>query len=100
MTEACILCEKLTAQGRLHQSLMKKSSKLPCIWPLQSQAAKLMTLRHAQEPIVYMAATTATLQAATVAKRIFRCSLQPLICIQSHLPRAGHNSLHRISHCL
>ena len=100
VAEACTLCKRLTAQGRLHQTLMKTCILLPCVWPHQSQAAKLMTLRHAQEPIVYMAAIIAILQAASVAKRIFCCSLQPQVCINSHLPRAGHNSLHRVRHCL
>ena len=92
MTEACIMCKKLTAQGRLHQTLISKRSWMPCTWPLQSQVAKVMTLRQAQEPILYIAAI---LQAVSAAKRIFCCSPQPLVCIKARLPRAAHDLLHR-----
>ena len=75
---------------------MKECSQLPCTWPLQSQAAKVMTLRHAQEPIDYIDSIIAILQAASAAKRIFSCSLQLLVCLRSRLPRAAHNLLHRV----
>ena len=62
---------------------------------MQSQAVKLMAQRQAQEPIIYIAAFTAILQAAPVVKITNCYSLQPLMCSRSAPAKSCPHSLCR-----